>query len=76
MTRFHERAKTKVMRKPLEDYLDHFDGIRIIQDHLLEQARLHGIPLIENILIETTIRKILDVVFERIEMLTKTPLAT
>jgi len=76
MTRFYERAKTKVMRKPLEDYLDHFDGIRIIQDHLLEQARLHGIPLIENILIETTIRKILDVVFERIEMLTKTPLAT
>ncbi|MFX1518869.1 MAG: 2-phosphoglycerate kinase [Promethearchaeota archaeon] len=76
MKRFHERAKTKVMRKPLEDYLDHFDGIRTIQDHLLEQARLHGIPSIENILIETTIRQVLDIVFERIEMLIATPLTT
>jgi 2-phosphoglycerate kinase len=75
MKRFHERAKTKVMRKPLEDYLDHFDGIRIIQDHLLEQARLHSIPLIENMLIEATIRQVLDIVFERIEMLT-TPLTS
>jgi 2-phosphoglycerate kinase len=73
MMRFHERAKTKVMRKPLEDYLDHFEGIRTIQDHLLEQARLHGIPSIENILIEITIRQILDVVFERIEKLITTP---
>jgi 2-phosphoglycerate kinase len=70
MMRFHERAKTQVMRKPLEDYLEHFEGIRTIQDHLLEQARIHGIPLIENMLIEPTIRQILDVVFERIEMIT------
>ncbi len=76
MRRFQERAKTKVMRKPLEDYLENFDGIRIIQDHLLEQARLHGIPFIENMLIETTIRKILDIVFERIEMLITTPFRT
>ena len=76
MMRFHERAKTKVMRKPLEDYLSHFDGIRTIQEHLSEQARLHNIPLIENILIENTIRQILDIVFERIEMLIKNPLTT
>jgi 2-phosphoglycerate kinase len=74
--RFHERARTKVMRKPLEDYLEHFEEIRVIHDYLVEQARLHSIPLVENMLIEKTIKDILDIVFERIEMLIATPSMT
>lgn len=73
LKRFHERARTKVMRKPLEEYLEHFHDIRIIHDYLVEQARLHSIPLVENILIEVTIRKLLDLVFERIEQLLESP---
>lgn len=73
LSRFHERARTKVMRKPLEEYLEHFQDIRIIHDYLVEQAKLHSIPLVENLLIEVTIRKLLDLVFERIEQLLESP---
>jgi len=71
LNRIYARSKTKVIRRPVERYVDHFQEIREIHDFLVEQARLHGIPLIENILLEKTTKEILDLVFERIESIIK-----
>lgn len=42
------------MRRPAEEYIDHFKEIRQIHDHILESAARSGIHTIENLAIEST----------------------
>jgi len=52
--RFHVRALGTAMRRPAEEYIDHFKEIRQIHDYILESAVCSGIHTIENLAIEST----------------------
>jgi 2-phosphoglycerate kinase len=52
--RFHVRALGTAMRRPAEEYIDHFKEIRQIHDYILESAVRSGIHTIENLAIEST----------------------
>ena len=52
--RFHVRALGTAMRRPAEEYIDHFKEIRQIHDYILESAGRSGIHTIENLAIEST----------------------
>ena len=67
--RFHSRATNVVIKRPIDKYLEHFDTIRKIQEYLREQARITGIPIIENQNIDNSLKTMLDYVYESIESL-------
>ena len=46
--RFAARGREAVERPP-HRYLENLDAILRIQDHLLELAELHGVPIVENV---------------------------
>ena len=65
--RFSLRAYNVSMRSPVNKYYDNFEQIRIIQDYLKEQAKLVGVPIIENINRDDTVKKLTEIVTTRIK---------
>lgn len=46
-SRFENRGKDQVLRKP-HHYIENLDAILKIQDHLLQAADQHGVPIVDN----------------------------
>jgi 2-phosphoglycerate kinase len=59
---FHTRGM-QTLREP-ERYLEALDRIRVLQDHLIEQAVAAGIPVIEAGGPDATLRRVLEVVLD------------
>ncbi|HEY3208160.1 MAG TPA: hypothetical protein VGJ58_14495 [Gaiellaceae bacterium] len=57
--------------RPFERYLDSLGDIRAIQDHIVERAHKHGVPVIENANIEAAIAQAMELVLETAERLEK-----
>jgi 2-phosphoglycerate kinase len=53
-----------------EKYLDSFDDIRLVQTYILERARKHQVPVIENGNIEEVIGEVMELVLAAAEPLT------
>ncbi|MGH0030879.1 MAG: ATP cone domain-containing protein [Myxococcota bacterium] len=56
--RFVARGAGRGRRGP-HRYLEHLSGILDIQRHLLEQARSHGIPIVDNVSFDGSVRAVL-----------------
>jgi 2-phosphoglycerate kinase len=56
--------------RPYEKYLDSFDDIRLVQTYILERARKHHVPVIENGNIEEVIGEVMELVLAAAEPLT------
>lgn len=53
--------------RPYEKYLDSFDDIRHVQTYILERARKHEVPVIENGNIEEAIGEVMELVLSAAE---------
>ena len=62
--RFYERARYS--KRPADYYLEHLDAIMEIQEFIVERAREHGIPVINNIELEKTVNAIMEDIMERL----------
>lgn len=62
--RFYERARYSL--RPAEYYVKNIDNIVHIQEYLIEKAKEHGIPIIENIELEESINFIMNHLMEEI----------
>jgi 2-phosphoglycerate kinase len=62
-TRFEKRAKAAAQRPP-HRYLENLDAILRIQDHLLELADQHGVPIVDNVRFDDSALSILRHVIE------------
>jgi 2-phosphoglycerate kinase len=65
--RFSLRAYNVSMRSPVNKYYDNFEQIRIIQEYLKEQAKIVGVPIVENINRDDTVKKLTEIVTTRIK---------
>ncbi|MBU7042981.1 MAG: 2-phosphoglycerate kinase [Theionarchaea archaeon] len=65
INRFHARAKDS--RRPPEHYIQDIDKIRQVQNHIEGKARKFGIPVIENKTMESTVSKILQEMYNRLQ---------
>jgi 2-phosphoglycerate kinase len=59
--------------RPGDRYIDGFPEIRSIQDYIVERARRHDVPVIENASIDRALELILDLVLERAAQVTSVP---
>lgn len=57
--------------RPVQKYLDALGDIRVIQDHVLDQARSAGVPVVENGSIELSIGTVLELVLSNAERYTR-----
>jgi 2-phosphoglycerate kinase len=55
--------------RPLEKYLDSLPQIREIQDYIVERARRHDVPVIQNDSLDRAIGDVLDLVLRRADQL-------
>ena len=62
--RFESRARTS--NRPEHRYLEHFDAILRIQDHFLELADRHDIPIVDNESIDSSVLSIIKHVTEKL----------
>lgn len=62
--RFYERARYS--KRPVDYYLKHIEAILEIQDFLIERAREHGVPVLNNVELENTINTIMEDIMERL----------
>jgi 2-phosphoglycerate kinase len=62
-SRFEKRAKAAAQRPP-HRYLENLDAILRIQDHLLELADQHGVPIVDNVRFDDSALSILRHVIE------------
>lgn len=69
--RFSVRAYNVSMRRPVNKYYDNFEQIRIIQEYLKEQAKIVGVPIVENIKRDDTVKKLTEIVTNRIKKIVK-----
>lgn len=53
--RFYSRCRQLWARRPLQRYLKHFVPIRKTHDYIASEARIHHVPLVDNIDVTTTI---------------------
>ena len=53
--RFYSRCRQPWVKRSLERYMDNFDAIRKTQNFLVEQAKIHDTPIINNVDINETI---------------------
>jgi 2-phosphoglycerate kinase len=53
--------------RPVQKYLDALQDIRHVQDFILEQARVHGVPVVENGSIELTVGTVIELVLSGAE---------
>jgi 2-phosphoglycerate kinase len=51
--------------RPADRYIEGFPEIRMIQDYVVERARRHDVPVIENTSIDRALEAILDLVLDR-----------
>lgn len=59
--------------RPAERYLESFDRIRKLQDHLSRRARAEGVPVISNESVDRAVVETLDLVFEAAGRVTSSP---
>ena len=64
---FWVRASASEGLRPVEKYLHSLPAIRLIQDHLIEQAQKVGVPVIENSRVEDTVDAVIDLVLTEVE---------
>jgi 2-phosphoglycerate kinase len=64
---FWIRDATSEGLRPVQRYLDALDDIRLIQRTIVERARRHEVPVIENTNIERTITTVMDLVLSSVE---------
>ncbi len=57
-SRFQGRAD-QVRQRAAERYLEHFDEILAIQDHVLSECEVHGTPIIDNVHLETAVLSVI-----------------
>ncbi|WP_297093066.1 2-phosphoglycerate kinase [Thermococcus sp.] len=62
--RFYERARYS--KRPADYYLKHLDAIIEIQEFIVERAKEHGIPVINNVELEKTVNEIMEDIMERL----------
>ncbi|NJE01408.1 2-phosphoglycerate kinase [Thermococcus sp. JdF3] len=62
--RFYERARYS--KRPAEYYIEHIDAIMEIQDFIVEMAREHGVRVINNVELESTVDVIMEDIMERL----------
>jgi 2-phosphoglycerate kinase len=62
---FYERARYS--QRDAEKYVKNIDRIIRIQEYLIERAREHGIPVIENVELEKTVSTILEDIMKKLE---------
>jgi len=70
--RFSIRAYNVSMRRPVNRYYENFEQIRIIQEYLKEQAKIVGVPVVENIIRDDTVKKLIEIVTMRIKKIVET----
>lgn len=63
ISRLHSRAKD--IKRPADLYVEQFEKVKQIQDHIVGQAHKFGVPVLENKTLEGTISQILDTIYER-----------
>jgi 2-phosphoglycerate kinase len=61
---FSARGDPEGARAPAK-YLQHLDDIRTIQAHILERARKHNVPVIENLGMQQAVTAVIELVLER-----------
>jgi 2-phosphoglycerate kinase len=64
---FSARGDPEGARAPAK-YLQHLDDIRTIQAHILERARKHDVPVIENEGMQQAVTAVIELVLERAEV--------
>ncbi|WP_461864451.1 2-phosphoglycerate kinase [Thermococcus sp.] len=62
--RFYERERYSL--RPADYYIRNLDAIMEIQEFIVEHAKEHGIPVVENVELEDTIDKIMGDLMERV----------
>ncbi|NJE10390.1 2-phosphoglycerate kinase [Thermococcus sp. MAR1] len=62
--RFYERARYS--KRSADYYLEHLDAIIEIQEFIVERAKEHGIPVINNVELEKTVNAIMEDIMERL----------
>lgn len=67
--RFYARAQEAPFRKPVEEYIKDFEAIRRIQNYLVRQAEIYGVPAIKNESMEETVERIIGIITERLKRL-------
>jgi 2-phosphoglycerate kinase len=61
---FSFRGDPEGARAPAK-YIEHLDDIRTIQTHIVERARKHNVPVIENTGIQQAVTAVIELVLER-----------
>jgi 2-phosphoglycerate kinase len=61
--RFRTRA-AKAQERAAEKYLEHFDAIVAIQNHILQEADHYGLPIIDNVRLDDTVQSVTRTVVE------------
>ncbi|MFQ6124730.1 MAG: 2-phosphoglycerate kinase [Candidatus Heimdallarchaeota archaeon] len=69
LSRIFARSQNVVVKRPAARYIEHFADIRKIQDHLINQALLFGLPVIENTNQIDTVMTIISFILKRIKIL-------
>ncbi|WP_258084327.1 2-phosphoglycerate kinase [Thermococcus thermotolerans] len=62
--RFYERARYS--KRPADYYLKHLDAIIEIQGFIVDRAKEHGIPIINNVELEKTVNEIMEDIMGRL----------
>lgn len=70
--RFHVRALSTSMRRPAEEYIEHFGEIRQIHDYIVESAGRAGVRTVENVSIEAASDAAVEIVAERVSGIAET----
>ena len=63
--RFAVRARSSA--RPAGRYRDGLDSIRRLQEHVVTTARRVGVPVLENEQLDSTVRRILDLIFAAVD---------
>lgn len=64
--RFSKRAE-KARDRAAERYLEHFDEIRTVQDHILAEADYLGLPIIDNVRFDEAVMSVIRSVIETLK---------
>ncbi len=64
--RFYARSRDTKLSRPAERYLKYFNEIRKIHDFLVEDAKKHGIPVINNVNIDKTVERIVSYISSKL----------
>lgn len=71
-SRFYIRALGTAMRRPAEEYIEHFREIRRIHDYILESAARTDVQTVENLAIENTSDAAVEIVANRVSGIAET----